>query len=153
MSRSTQWTYNILCFSTKFLLYELFKLIKKKIKIHRKNFVQRSLSLSMLQRRLACQEASRLIIMKPETACPLPHAPWRGESGKGRGRDRGPGRASCAPSVTTAPQRIPSRLVGPRRVCAKPRVYSLTPPLSKGVSSTRALTPMLITSRPPLNYP
>ena len=32
-------------------------------------------------------------------------------------RDRG---ASCAPSVTTAPQRIPSHLVGPRRVCLRP---------------------------------
>ena len=40
--------------------------------------------------------------------------------------------ASCAPSVTTAPQRIPSRLVGPRRVCARPRVYSLNLALSKG---------------------
>jgi hypothetical protein len=69
------------------------------------------------------------------------------EGGCGRARDRG---ASCAPSVTTAPQRIPSRLVGPRRVCAKPRVYSLTPALSKGVSScTRALKPMLITSSRP----
>ena len=86
--------------------------------------------------------------MKPARNCVGRAGAWgEQEGGCGRARDRG---ASCAPSVTTAPQRIPSRLVGPRRVCAKPRVYSLTPALSKGVSScTRALKPMLITSSRP----
>jgi hypothetical protein len=41
MSRSTQLIYNIVCFSTKFLLYELFKLIteKNRSKFTAKNFV------------------------------------------------------------------------------------------------------------------